>query len=385
MTDKLAYGPVEARKVLDIAKSRMLPKGLGRQQLERGVVAGGQAASPQDLAKADKAVGMRVMWPQQHGETAALIRQSIPEELAVPSMRANDAMNAGTPVSGILQPESTTKAMGRHGLTKGLDPANKQMVESITKGHELDELQVRPAFGVQGFGHRSPDVLLREHNRITTLPEEFRPAGDVYRALRGNMTPEKGALDEFLKDYGFSYGESPRVSRHMRKHLTNAYSATAQELAGAKLAHMSYDRGQYDALIHLGFEKEAFAGHLMAGLRAAAPAMSNAGKAIGMGVRSAGGAGRAAVGAAKGVAQNGGVTSMRQAAGAASQQGMQQAGQAFGQAKGHLGDAYTAMQPHLADAGKAIKGYGTSAMNMASMAMPAPGQAPRAPVAAAGA
>ena len=149
--------------------------------------------------------------------------------------------------------------------------------------------------------------------------------------------------------------------------------------------NMYYTSGREHALAHLGFEKEAFAGHLMAGLRAAAPAMSNAGKAIGMGVRSAGGAGRAAVGAAKGVAQNGGVTSMRQAAGAASQQGMQQAGQAFGQVKGHLGDAYTAMQPHLADAGKAIKGYGASAMNMASMAMPPPGQAPRAPVAAAGA
>jgi hypothetical protein len=97
-------------------------------------------------------------------------------------------------------------------------PGNRKALDAVIKGHELAETQVRPEFSFQGVGHRSPDVILREHNMIRTLPAENKAVGDYMTGLRA--AGEAPALESTT---GFRYGEGPRISRHARRRLVDIH------------------------------------------------------------------------------------------------------------------------------------------------------------------
>lgn len=95
-----------------------------------------------------------------------------------------------------------------------MDAKNKEAFNRIGLLHEGFETDVKNIDWT--FGHASPSVLHKEHNIITTLPEELTPAGDAFRMLR-NVTGESKQLRKMNK--GFEYGKSPRVSRHLIKKM----------------------------------------------------------------------------------------------------------------------------------------------------------------------
>lgn len=95
-------------------------------------------------------------------------------------------------------------------------PADRKALEAVMKGHELAETQVQPGLAARSFGHLSPDVMLREHNMVTTLPEQH----GAVKQLMGNLRENTGEPTSMLAPYGIEYGKSPRLSRHARKHIT---------------------------------------------------------------------------------------------------------------------------------------------------------------------
>jgi len=98
-------------------------------------------------------------------------------------------------------------------------------VESLLRGHELDELQIggrklnKPYMAAAT--HTSPDVYLREHNRVVTSPPE------VQDALRTVMGPFRTYENHAMKSVSpnLTFGQGPRLSRHARKHLTESLTA----------------------------------------------------------------------------------------------------------------------------------------------------------------
>jgi hypothetical protein len=108
--------------------------------------------------------------------------------------------------------------------------ADHKMIESILRGHEWDELGAKPMTAFRGMGHMSPDVILREHNRVATLPKEYGAAGSFMKDLRAG----REAIS--LGDYGVDYGNSPRLSRHARKRITEGLERQATGVA--KLAKL---------------------------------------------------------------------------------------------------------------------------------------------------
>lgn len=210
---KIAFGPYDADKVLKVVK---------RIQVRAGGRAGTAYAGSPGVTKSRKEFVATLV-------DAGLPRSEITKEL----------VNVAVPVRGFIRKGPTVLTPERGGGAKFLrtdptvrmiskdtpravrsvkTPAQHKMLESVLKGHELAETQVKPTWGMGHFGHRSPDVLLREHNMLTTLPKGMEPVGNTMRALRAGR--EASALREFT---GVKFGKGSRYSRHARKRLLELY------------------------------------------------------------------------------------------------------------------------------------------------------------------
>jgi hypothetical protein len=95
-------------------------------------------------------------------------------------------------------------------------PEQHKAFEAVIKGHELAETQVKGSPLMLGFGHRSPEVILREHNMIQTLPAGNEPVAETMRAMRATR---EAPMFEAASGGAFQYGQSPRLSRHGRKRM----------------------------------------------------------------------------------------------------------------------------------------------------------------------
>ena len=104
--------------------------------------------------------------------------------------------------------------------------------DQMASGHELDESQVRVSNAFMDLGHLSPDVILREHNRLVSAPERMGLSGFILgkqttkdmasRAFK-NMRVQGGELRRIRKVFpDFRYGEGPRLSRGERRRMTQA-------------------------------------------------------------------------------------------------------------------------------------------------------------------
>jgi len=140
---------------------------------------------------------------------------------------------------------STAGGSVRGEKIRGLTPNQFEARNRLGLAHEVDETGVKrisTAF-VERAQHGNPDVILREHNRVTTLPKSLRPAGDTIVALR-TAGPEAQLIRDATKTISgqsVQFGQGPRLSRHARKRIgQNIDRQTA------------YKQGSYAAMRKLG-------------------------------------------------------------------------------------------------------------------------------------
>jgi hypothetical protein len=132
--------------------------------------------------------------------------------------QALEGMGAAGIGGGKIHPESFGQVAS--------NPSHRRALDAVLKGHELAEASVKPSNSFLAFGHRSPDVILREHNMIQTLPKDQAPVGELMRSMRA-----PGETQALAQTTGFHFGEGPRISRHARKHLTEMHEQEAIRLA----------------------------------------------------------------------------------------------------------------------------------------------------------
>ena len=206
---KFAFNDADASKVLGIAKlkqvsTRALPKPMSQVGLQ--IIPPRQSlTNPSPKLKALSDEQTKSFPPNM---VAAL-------EKAKPSY---DDTSKKMPQGGIASPGGQTTAH-QFGDLAGIKipPNQRKMFEAVSKGHELDELQAlkNPQESFARRGHMSPEVILKEHNRLVTLPPGNDELKKVMQTVRGAMG-ESGQLAEA----GVTYGQGPRYSRHARKRIT---------------------------------------------------------------------------------------------------------------------------------------------------------------------
>jgi hypothetical protein len=210
--EKVAFSPADAAKVLKSVKGRTF-KGGDRLGLGFATVQSKPQVQRQvhrTIADAE-AAGVK-------GKALQAVRESTEAALTDPESpvhwsRAKAYMMS--PAKGDFS--RFIRDVG--GKSQLKTPLQKRMGEAIVKGHELDELTMankRMSKNVfLPVGHLSPDVILREHNKIVTSPKPVRDA--VY----STMKPFREAESDALSQFGVNYGKSPRFSRHARRRITD--------------------------------------------------------------------------------------------------------------------------------------------------------------------
>jgi len=108
-------------------------------------------------------------------------------------------------------------------------PEQRLMAEGLIKGHEMAERAAvkAPKVSFRGVGHLSPEVILKEHNMLVTMPKALRkkvaPSTQAMRKMQG----ESEALRQ-VTGGGFRFGKSQRLSRHARKRVTELMEKEVQ-------------------------------------------------------------------------------------------------------------------------------------------------------------
>lgn len=235
---KLSFGPAEAARVLQVAKKKqispkVLPAIMGpammlMPRVPMFGVAGKQrlAASIKQKARAAELAIANDPNLRAHGDAirAAVSAQHKAEMDTVRKVAPHGAIIQGGPATTAIE-----SAVRKGGAPIPARPPSdqRQMLEAVVKGHELDETLVRPALSFKPFGHNSPDVLLREHNRLATLPTANSAVRDYMRDLRKNTE------SPVLAQYGIDFGKSERLSRHARKRITEHMERRTMKELGA--------------------------------------------------------------------------------------------------------------------------------------------------------
>ena len=140
---------------------------------------------------------------------------------------ANSAMRATIPLEGkvlVGRRGGAIRSVISRKDARALSGREKRMAESVLKGHELDELALGRSgtLSTQFASHVSPDVILRERNRLVTLPK----GGKKVRELLAAHREGSGEADIFRKatrgvgGKTMDYGTGPRLSRHARKRVS---------------------------------------------------------------------------------------------------------------------------------------------------------------------
>lgn len=223
--DKFAFDPEAAQKVLALAKARQLPKASGRLV---PTLAGmpGLKQHRSDTAgvhkKLTEALGPstgKFLAAQAQQQTDATVPGRILQQTGKPTIY---------PGRGSIRDQFNSAVGDAFGAPPTVPAEQRKMLHSILKGHELDESSVSSRMGAAQFGHRSPDVIFREHNRVVTLPPGNAQVQAFMKHYRDPKIPELQAIDisprlreSTLFPTNLTYGESPRLSRHARKHLIN--------------------------------------------------------------------------------------------------------------------------------------------------------------------
>jgi len=194
--EKIAFNETQAAKVMGLAKRIQLPKA---SKAVRSSLSG----SPGFKSLTGDALGAAKKLGANTPELKSQVHEAI----------------SSSPGSAITKQVGKTIFPGHTGHVaklvgaKGLDGKQQKMLHGVLKGHELDEATVKGGLGAAHLGHRSPDVIFREHNRLATMPKGYEPVRKSMQSAR------EGRESTFLFPKGTTYGEGPRFSRHARKRL----------------------------------------------------------------------------------------------------------------------------------------------------------------------
>jgi hypothetical protein len=199
---KIAFGADQASKVLSLAKRIQLPKASARVQPFL-------SASPNKSRLVGDAVRSANLISPGAGEH---VRSAVESQPVSKLVRDRPAIFPG---SGSIQKQMHSSTLGGLGNAPKVPADQRKMLHAVVKGHELDESSVRGRIGAAHYGHRSPDVIFREHNRLATLP----PGNEAVRAHMKHY--REGIGEASLMPARIPYGSGTRLSRHARRRLTD--------------------------------------------------------------------------------------------------------------------------------------------------------------------
>jgi hypothetical protein len=245
--EKLGYNLNDASKVLGAAKKRMLPKASNRLLPE---LAPGSGFLKKELRGPMGAGGLR-----QQKQRVPLLKEmakkvpAMADELAAaetvmdphgPAVAGIKQLTGGYRTPGAIIPGAPDyrKLLAGHAGDPSLlkdkwTPDQYKMLNSVIRGHELDETTANLSSAMAPYGHISPEVMLKEHNRIATLPEGFSPIKELMQKTRARG--EAG----LMSNYGIDYGNSPRLSRHARKRITQGMERDQYKQMNEQMAAMA--------------------------------------------------------------------------------------------------------------------------------------------------
>lgn len=218
--EKIAFGLEDARKMLRASKKMNFRVGnrqgigygtIGSKKFQRGQLKGvekelvGRGVDPETANQAVKAVKAQQV-------------QAMEGAMDNPEDWARTKTFTTSPEKGDFKRWATER--GIPGTDKIKTPEQRMMSEALMKGHEMAEVAASkaPKKAFSGVGHLSPEVIMKEHNMLRTMPEDVRKGLDpVMQTIRGVDGQGEAVA---LKQYGIDYGKSPRLSRHARKRIT---------------------------------------------------------------------------------------------------------------------------------------------------------------------
>ena len=242
--EKLAYGPKQAQRVLRLGKALVPGKATSRA-MQNEVLQVISDATKAPLPKSLQHFGVGPLSASQ-GLVAAT-RKMVPriEKSPLGSILKERMLQTPSPVAGAIQKRvprgaivsqkrgDVVQLLSRHGADASkLSPEHRKMVNSILMGHEMDELGKRhPGLAFRSVGHISPSVMLREHNRLATLPEGYEPVREFMQKVRSK------AEGPALRRFGVTYGKpGTRLNRHAIRDLSNRMNeAAVQEINSTAL------------------------------------------------------------------------------------------------------------------------------------------------------
>ena len=201
--EKIAvFSPSAQDKVLSIAKKMQLPKASGRSVPMLG------AAPPRNKLISQILAGLKKINIHTDASLEEIMKQ----------VRKSKEFNTTKKDSPTIFPGGSKleRQMGlrSHFRENPVPPEQKKTLNSILKGHEVDEATLPMMAGVGHFGHRNPAVIFRESNRVATLPEGNEETKKFMKELREGR-------ESSLFPKGMAYGEK-RFSRHAIKRLSEA-------------------------------------------------------------------------------------------------------------------------------------------------------------------
>lgn len=240
---KEAFGPEEARKVLRLAKSKVLKVPRTRQAYKR--IVNMKPGDPMPISVAEGAV------LQSFGAPSAMSRGT--SKVLEKSQKAG-AFTPKTPghIAQIRQLEGkittakggdATSAIRRSALgpavkgpIAGMSGEQRMVHNAIVKNHELAELGIKPKMHQTAFGHVTGHLgtqpPLRDNNMIATLPKGYDAVKETVKRYRPQ---EAYYLERATRGVGgkpgLEFGEQ-RLSRHARKRVGKLMEADA--LSGMK-------------------------------------------------------------------------------------------------------------------------------------------------------
>lgn len=161
------------------------------------------------------------------------ITSGIPNKKTLPKFLSGTGGDVkGTPLKGIAGKLIFPKKKDAyHAVRDKLGPdrlpamngRQRKTFNAIIKSHEVAESSAKyhPKFFEQAH-HMSPSVILREHNVLRGLPEKGKKEMTaLFKSFRTDLDTSANVISkQFPK---FTYGDSPRLSRHAIKRMSEKF------------------------------------------------------------------------------------------------------------------------------------------------------------------
>jgi hypothetical protein len=223
LLEKLAYGPDDIRRVLRVTDKITAREGIP-------TFAAAQHTAKEQTRAARRMVERAAALAPHMVELPPEAVTQATESMVGPIPRKGGRIYRMKAGRGVKFPEA--RALAGIFSSEPLDQKNLGAVSSVIRGHEMDELGATtrgPSIVTQGTGHGAPSVIFRESNRVATLPEDLRPAGDTMRKMRAG-----NEAIHLFEPFGLEYGKG-RLSRHAIRRLSERLEQKGVRFHGARL------------------------------------------------------------------------------------------------------------------------------------------------------